>query len=376
MSFEFNSTGIWVNYIKQILYKFNLPSCKIFKSKNELLDFYSNSSGIDTFAIIKGNENFPPKIVRYVNGNIKEICPYQEGGYYRNFTKNLVLLNNQYDSYTHKYFGDYLRFLRDFNNLNLMSMYNCYNNSYKEDSTSKYLIVPVKYNQKYTVAFTSWGVKYVFTNDTSLGNLQTLFLDSNNPEHLKQSKFNNPSMITSPKPGKKQISSEEYTYDWFKEDELYLVIKVDIVNKYRLIVLEGDYTRNQNSNSVVTINHEKEIKVATGEEESITLKPEDAYNNIDIETLVANNLSLLQYDIFNTETQIPFADRLFEFIMHNVITDRYEVTSSALDVKEKLGLKNNSRFRNYERLIALEKIDQGNLKDLTGYIDKDMEVKI
>ena len=79
MSFEFNSTGIWVNYIKQILYKFNLPSCKIFKSKNELLDFYSNSSGIDIFAIIKGNENFPPKIVRYVNGNIKEICPYQEG---------------------------------------------------------------------------------------------------------------------------------------------------------------------------------------------------------------------------------------------------------------------------------------------------------
>lgn len=374
--FEFNSTEIWVNYIKQILYRFNLPQCRIFNNENELIDFYSEAPGIDTYAIIRGSESFSPIIVRYKDSVVKEVSKYKEGGYFRNLTKNLSLLNNQYDSYTHRYLGDYLRFIRDYNNLNLMSFYNCYDNTYKEDTSNKYLIIPIKYNKEYTLAFTSSGCKYAFTTDTSLGNLQTIFLDANKPNVLKQSKFNNPLIITSPKTSREQLGSEDYKYDYFEEENLRLVIKVDINNKNKLTVLEGNYSKNQNKNVNIVINHEKEIILANENWDTITLKPEDAYNKVNIEELISTNLSLLEKDIFKANTQIPFWSRLFEFLIHNTITDRYEVTWSALEVKEKLGLKNNSRFRNYERLVALEKANLKDTKDLTGYIDKDMEVNI
>lgn len=98
-----------------------------------------------------------------------------------NDTKTLKITNNIYDSYTHEYFGDYLRFQRDYNNFDLMPLYNCFSNrvcgkyeknlsiEYMEgttkksidiklsanDKSSKIYMLPVKLFKEYTIAIES-----------------------------------------------------------------------------------------------------------------------------------------------------------------------------------------------------------------------------
>ena len=75
-----------------------------------------------------------------------------------------------YNYQTHEYLGDYLRFLRDFEGINLMSMYNCFSNRLCNnikvvdpedrelpvinayDSNYKIYMLPVKLFEKYTIA--------------------------------------------------------------------------------------------------------------------------------------------------------------------------------------------------------------------------------
>lgn len=92
------------------------------------------------------------------------------GSYIPNVTKNLRVKNNRYDSYTHEYLGDYLRFYRDYHGVDLMPLYNCFSNrvcsnlnlkfdfsdttiSFSDlDSNYKIYMLPVKLFQSYTIA--------------------------------------------------------------------------------------------------------------------------------------------------------------------------------------------------------------------------------
>jgi hypothetical protein len=118
--------------------------------------------------------------------HVKSKVPYLQTAYsygqkILNYTKNLQIQNTIYDSYTHEYLGDYLRFQRDFANINLMPLYNCFSNracpnldlsfqvgtpgntynvKFKTDQSFetalyKYYMVPVKFFKNYTIAIDS-----------------------------------------------------------------------------------------------------------------------------------------------------------------------------------------------------------------------------
>ena len=150
---NFNDNNVVTGYIKQLLHTFNLPSLRVYKE--------------DTFLYDKGLYVKDNYICSYnaTNNQIIPLLPFNYNKPILNYTKNLKITNTFYDSHTHEYLGEYLRFLRDYKHLDLMSMYNCFsnnictnlniNNKYVFDSNDnnyKIYMLPVKCGAQYTIA--------------------------------------------------------------------------------------------------------------------------------------------------------------------------------------------------------------------------------
>lgn len=115
-----NDDSLFVGQIKQILKEFNLPNCTIgFKNPAPNRHFIAN-----------GYINVWREVIDSKTGRssfeYEKICPYKYNEKYLNLTMNLPVRNLIYDRETHRYLGKYLRFIRDFRHVNLMSMYNCF----------------------------------------------------------------------------------------------------------------------------------------------------------------------------------------------------------------------------------------------------------
>ena len=199
---KFGSTGILTGYIKQLLASFNLPTIKVYSSKQldyaqaklaatKRLNYLERYDVVESLVrdstqgasycvpYIKNN-----KLQIYTNGSWKDLGAdssakhvnyYDRGIRLPNQTKTFQIRDNVYDFYTHEYLGDYLRFLRDFDNLNLMPLYNCFSNhlcdnleysfvdqkSMREisfditDEQYKIYMLPVKLFKNYTIAVDS-----------------------------------------------------------------------------------------------------------------------------------------------------------------------------------------------------------------------------
>ena len=161
--FKFDNTHIFTGYLKQLLSSFNLPTCKIYT--NEFAEYFKQHGKEDPRVIesfdnidyiydantsaskqhiatrinyLRGNEIYnyfwaydqsKPKLNRN-NTFWKRSSDvfYDSNSRTHGLTKTLNSLGGVYDTNTHEYLGEYLRFMRDYSNVNLMSMYNCFNN--------------------------------------------------------------------------------------------------------------------------------------------------------------------------------------------------------------------------------------------------------
>lgn len=323
---KFNENNILTGYIKQIIESFNLPTCKIYKE---------NSVYVDKELYLKDDY-----ICQYdeETKEFKQLLPYLFNKLYKNYTTKAKHTGNTYDSYTHEYLGNYLRFIRDYKHVNLMSMYNCfsnrfssivdhYNNFVASDSNYKIVMLPVKLFQEYTIAIDCnqpYEIMCGFYNNSLYSMDVTPESSITTLSHIKvkNSQFSTPFVYDYLKNIGETTRTRRQLEDYVKhENDLKMFIKLPFTNHSSIVVLEGKYL-NTNDFSFLTdesgsVNFKKVVA-------SKTIIPFAKCEN-DIETPfvldtvehpLTTKLQLLQ---FNCETSFPFADKLIAYLVNNVI---------------------------------------------------------
>ena len=321
---------------------------------------------------------------------------YSYGQKILNYTKNLQIQNTIYDSYTHEYLGDYLRFHRDFANINLMPLYNCFSNrscphlditfnlqngyevKFKTDQSFettlyKYYMVPVKFFKNYTIAIDSEASIEVCccvydeyqNKDADFADIPKLtyqcFGDMQFKKPVLYTKLQNLNhLLLDPTVNENDVSQQE--------DNLKLILKVPVNNNSSIVILEGDYTAyndvafNLNADNSVT-DLEKQIllgkdlidkqqrpwlknvpeilatlntkKTAATKVVKQTNKTVINYEDLTACDFLADKLiTPLQLLRANTGESYPFADRLIEYLVGNAITVNEEIQDNVVRAKK------------------------------------------
>jgi len=429
--FKFNSNHILTGYIKQLLHSFNLPKVRVFVENEPpiktLVYHKIGDSGLTT----KDDVNKANEVLMYVpyirNGRIEEYREtsannwewvpkgwsskklsththfYEYNERMPNYTKNLEIKNNIYDSYTHEYLGDYLRFQRDYNHINLMPLYNCFSNricsnlslniiknnisiSTFSGSDTKYKIymLPIKLFKEYTIAIDSdlaieicCGIygKYQGTNQALKDLPATTYVKLNSTNFNRPFLYDNLATIDLLT---KNVEDRDTFLNNLAQNELNLkmFIKVPVGVNSSITILEGNY-----------IGWNDTINVSKNKYKSY---PNYAINNIEKPYLNENAnykyITSLQLLELNTTESYPFADRLIEYLIGNAITpldklpDNIERAQKVLEINNLLTSPYKGIWSNTMMPIIYSYMNTANINnttsnnyDILGYIDKDVE---
>ena len=421
---KFNTSDLFTGYLKQLLHDFNLPKIKVYTKKHRE---YFNKHNEESAEILSTSQNtelnvrhFPylkdGQIQEYINNKWYNISTkvaaapkfYTYGQKILNYTKNLKINSNVYDSYTHEYLGDYLRFQRDYYDLNLMSLYNCFSNRACDKLNLKWYL-----NNNTEVVFNTDDTNYkIYMLPVKLFQTYTIAIDSSQPIELccgiygdyqdTREKFNSIPQYTYKKISHSVFSQPfifdllDYTNDGKvntliesltendkielaqNECDLKLFIKIPVNNTSTIVVLEGNYIGwNDRSETWVERSNKKYFEVKSNK----SVLNLDFINN-DTKLKLISPLQLLQ---FNTNEQHPFADRLIEYLIGNVISNtEEEIYDNVRRAQKALYDNNNYMIRvpgawDYEmNKLFYEYMTSRNLDfetdhDLLGYVDKDVE---
>jgi len=337
MNYNYNETNIMTGYIKELLKDFNLPVYTVYREDKKL---HAGN--------IVGNKNYSKiyidrdKIVQYnpITGNLDYLSDFSYN-VKSSYTKNLIINSSVYDSYTHNYLGDYLRFLRDYKYINLMPLYNCFSNEIPvglnytlniENGTKNYLysidtsdtkynyyIIPAKFDEQYTININSL-VPYeisciIYTGDKVLDISKELSKITYKKINITGKKY---SYLYSTTIDEDKFSISEYKTNYWKyEKDLKLLLKLPKVITSSITILEGNYISSNNISGNTLLNK---------------LYIDDEVTKID----AISKLSLLNNI---GETSHPFADRLIEYLLGNTISNLESIPNNIANVQDLL-LKN------------------------------------
>ena len=315
----FNDSSIIVGYIKELLYSFNLPQISVPELKH----------------------NFPS---------------YTLDDYIPNITTNLKLENNIYDTYTHEYLGNYLRFIKDYSGINLMSLYNCFSNKSFTSGGFVYFIVPIKRACSYTIKGPSSSFSYWFTDEKEATKILS---EAIRPTKHSKNVFDNKAFV---------VANDS--------QKNYLIIKTLLNTSTNFVVLEGDYTKNKTYWANVQFNFDKAAdavanKIATPE----SLAP------------FLSDISLIS-DYNEARKASPFAEKLIEYLIGNAVIPGDMISNNIITAKEKArarlkidktqNVDYTDNYTIYDQMRFIDVINKSRFKkhltkDILGFVDTDVE---
>ena len=347
MKYRFGNDNLITGYIKNLLHEFNLPQAKVITSDD--MPRYENKFYIKDRKIYYGKSK-------------EQHGVYSYGEKIPNFTKNYIINSSVYDSYTHTYLGDFLRFIRDYKQLDLMPLYNCFNNEvpyslkftldvpykviegegseakevehtlyFRVDTSSElynYYIFPIKFDAKYNIAIESMApyeicaMIYTGSHRTKLCNQ----LMKKTYTLIGNSSFSNPYTFMVEGNDKEQPKGDNQRFTDFEEN-LRLLIKIPKSVKTSIVIIEGDIVTAKMYGDKIP------SKVVYNEEPSITFE-DNSYTRPTYSDLVpSTNLSLLS---LNDGVSYPFADRLVEYLLRGAINNTEKLQYNVARVQQKV----------------------------------------
>ncbi len=395
---KFNNNHIFTGYLKQLLSNFNLPNCKIYTQ--EYADYYDTHGTEDPRVIEsistlgKGCMAMQTNYIKdraiqhfywnAINDRDRKKCYWRKSSEslfdpevsIPGLTRTLKSYCVEYDTTTHEYLGDYLRFLRDFYEVDLMSMYNCFNNKIYSniscnitsktigdittpniifnsfDSNYRIYAFPVKLFENYTIAIDSFSGVEMFCGfyGTSLDmSDKAKTLITKTYTKLNSCSFKAPILFdklsaelwnfeSDIEGGLEALANEKRTHitRWdisAREKNLKLFIKVPSSCKSSITVLEGDYRHyNDYKYSFEPISgdrvHEGVWRYKANHA-IVNLSKQIDHNNTKFKPI--SKLQLLE---LNTGESYPFATRLMEYLSGNAITSLDNISDNIKRVQK------------------------------------------
>ena len=391
--FKYNNTHIFTGYLKQLLSSVNIPTCKIYT--REFAQHFERTGKEDPRVIesfdtlgpnrldlrvnyLKDNELYSyfwkcstaEKNLGYENNYWKRVSTvfYDSENFVPGLTKTLHSPGRFYDTNTHEYLGEYLRFLRDYHNVNLMSLYNCFNNKIcnnintvfslnpsaaeknkvnitvnSQDSKYRLYAIPVKLFENYTIAIDCHQGIELFcglynTNIEKTNKTQDLFTKTY--KKISKTVFSQPIIYdkldvkywsfneasshlidTDEKTGISLDSNAITRWDIInREKDLKLFIRVPVSCKSSIVVLEGNYINYNNFKFSPSEASAKEQWYYAQNRTILNFGSKEDASKIDLNTVTFNLINKLQLLAFNTGESYPFADRLVEYLSNSAIT--------------------------------------------------------
>ena len=394
-------------FIKCLLWDTYIPIVDVWKPGKNIIEGFTYITN-DKYIVVAKNDyikgktlgNGPQSSKDSTYFEIKE--PFIEGKFYRGITTNFQATSPLYDPNTHYALGQYLRYVRDMHDIDLLPFYNCYcgENSNKiriivdSDGVEKIIttnqiqdnlityIVPVKYNKQYTIYYSSmtpFKIRPAYYDGITVKDFRTT---ENNTivtsTTVRSCSKKSPFIYDLPQISGKDIMTQN-TSARLIEDYLVLLIQVPKNNNSNLVVLEGNYSDCNIINDLTPRLPNKYL----GDGQSLT---QSELNEI------LKPVSSLLTNYSNEE--YAFSDRLIEYLLYSPITSSARIKDNIKRVQEYLSSSKAWEIfgRQYNLTKNKSKVDiwDNNLRtyiynivtkdkktpltyDINGFVDKDSE---